>query len=350
MGGRRGRASGSARRSELARPSRPRAPSPSAATGRPPRVGLGQRAEETDARRRASARQRPGRSSARSARSSPRPGAAPGTRARSRSRPSTTSCSGIGRSIPPRRSSRSCRSRPTSRSSCSELGGRAVVERALDAGVVELLAAADERAADVDLDALARPRPRPSSRGAPVASRPAGGCRRPRRARRVEARVPVGRVERLAARVRLDVHRAAGGDERGDVGDRVEDAVAAVAALEVERLVEIHRLGRVDRDERDVRLFGVRQPWRGGRLPGVGAHLLRKAELDVQVVAELRERRLDLWGVGGREADAALHAEEPRGSAVLADVASRRPTSKDRSVVAPVAPRSRGKESGWTPT
>ena len=69
--------------------------------------------------------------------------------------PRSTSCSGIARLIPPRRASRSWRSSPTSRSSCSDSLAAAVVERALDAGVVELLAAAHERAADVDRDALA---------------------------------------------------------------------------------------------------------------------------------------------------------------------------------------------------
>ena len=46
-------------------------------------------------------------------------------------------------------------------------------------------------------------------------------------------------VQCLSPRVSLLVHRSAGRDERGDVGDRVADAIALPAALEVESLVEI---------------------------------------------------------------------------------------------------------------
>ncbi len=79
---------------------------------------------------------------------------------------------------------------------------------------------------------------------------------------RVEARVAVRRVERLAALMGLRVHRPARRDERSDVGDRVVDAVPGAAALDVERLVEVHRLGRVDGDERDRRLVRVGEPGR----------------------------------------------------------------------------------------
>ena len=63
----------------------------------------------------------------------------------------------------------------------------------------------------------------------------------------------------------FDIHRPAGLDEGGDVGDRIPDAIAGAVALEMERLVEVHRLGRVDGDERDRGLVGVRE---AGRVDG----------------------------------------------------------------------------------
>ena len=103
----------------------------------------------------------------------------------------------------------------------------------------------------------------------------------------------------------LDVHRAAGVDERRHVRDRVADAVAVPAALEVERLVEITGAERVERHERDLRLVGVRQAGRARRLLGVGQHLVGEVERDLQLAPELGERRLDLGAVG-REAERAL--------------------------------------------
>ena len=50
--------------------------------------------------------------------------------------------------------------------------------------------------------------------------------------------------------LRLQVDRVARRDERRDVGDRVVDDVAVAVALDVQRLVEVHRRRRVDRDER----------------------------------------------------------------------------------------------------
>ena len=121
----------------------------------------------------------------------------------------------------------------------------------------------------------------------------------------VEPCVLVRRVERLAALVGLDVHRPAGVDERGHVGDRVADAVPIPAALDVERLVEITGAERVERDERKRRLVGLRQARRARRLLGVGEHLVREVERDLQLAPQLGERRLDLGAVG-REAERAL--------------------------------------------
>ena len=186
------------------------------------------------------------------------------------------------------------------------LGGAAVVERALDAGVVELLATAYERASKVDVDALAArvDLHRPDERRARLTGKEA--ARALGEGRGVEPGVLVRGVERLAAVVSLGVHRPARLDERGDVGDRIADAVAAAVTLEVERLVEVHRLGRVDGDERDRGLVGLRQARRAARLLGVGQDGLGKLQRDVEVLAQLGERRRDRGGVGRGDADTAV--------------------------------------------
>ena len=106
------------------------------------------------------------------------------------------------------------------------LVGRAAVEVLLDADVVELRPAADERAPDRDVDALAGlvDVHRPDDGGPRLVGQQARGALREHG--RVEPRVLVRGVERLAALVGLDVHRAAGVDERRHVRDRVADAVA----------------------------------------------------------------------------------------------------------------------------
>ena len=105
--------------------------------------------------------------------------------------------------------------------------------------------------------------------------------------------------------MRFDIHRPAGLDEGGDVGDRVPDAIAAAVALEVERLVEVHRLGRVDGDERDVGLVGLREAGRADGPLGIGEDGLGKLQRDVQVFAQFGERRRDRGGVGRGDAEVA---------------------------------------------
>ncbi len=132
-----------------------------------------------------------------------------------------------------------------------------MVERLLDTAVVELLPAPHAGLANVDLGALAGlvHVHRPDERGTQLAGEQAG--RALGQLGRVEPRVPVGGVERHAAPVRLLVERASGRDERGDVGDGVAHPVAGAASLDVECLVEVHRLGWVDRDELDRGLVGI---------------------------------------------------------------------------------------------
>ena len=184
---------------------------------------------------------------------------------------------------------------------------RPVLQRALHARVVELLPAAHERLADIDLDPLAAPvdlhRPE-DGRADPVGQEAAGALGQ---RRRIEPGVPVRRVERLAALVCLDVHRPARGDERGDVGDRVADAVALTAPLEVERLVEVHRLRWVDRDERNRRLVMVGEPRCADGALRIGEHLVRELERDLEARAQLRKRGGDLGRIGCGQADAASH-------------------------------------------
>ena len=90
--------------------------------------------------------------------------------------------------------------------------------------------------------------------------------------------VQVGRVEAFWPRACASRSiGAAGRDEGGDVGDRVVDEEDVAAPLEVQRLVEILRVGRVDSDEWDRRFrpprVGVERldcfaPRRQGRLGG----------------------------------------------------------------------------------
>ena len=62
----------------------------------------------------------------------------------------------------------------------------------------------------------------------------------------------VGAVQRLPAPVGLLVDRVARLEERHHVGDRVVHDVAVAVGLQVHRLVEVHRAGRVDGHELQV--------------------------------------------------------------------------------------------------
>ena len=84
--------------------------------------------------------------------------------------------------------------------------------------------------------------------------------------RRVQRDLGVGAVEGLAAAVGLHVDRVAGRDERREVGDGVVHDEAVAGALEMHRLVEVHRRRRVDGHERQVGQVEVRQSRVGGGL------------------------------------------------------------------------------------
>ena len=125
----------------------------------------------------------------------------------------------------------------------------------------------DERSGRVEVE-------RPQDRRAPHAREQAR--RALREHGRVQRRVLVRRVDGDRAAVGLAVEGARARHERAEVGDRVAHAVAAVAALDVERLVEVARPGRVDRHERQVDAVA---PGRGGRRrPRLGLDLGREAD------------------------------------------------------------------------
>jgi hypothetical protein len=137
---------------------------------------------------------------------------------------------------------------------------RTGVEVLLHPGVVELRARLHQRAFADHFGAFAGgvDGDRPQQRG-PY------GVRQQRRGalgqlRRVQRRALVRRVQRLAAPARLEVDRVTGLHERRDVRDRVVHGVAVAGAFDVQGLVEVHRVRRVDRDELDVGPVQLRQP------------------------------------------------------------------------------------------
>ena len=125
----------------------------------------------------------------------------------------------------------------------------------------------------------------------------------------VQRDLRVGAVQRLAARVGLQVDRVAGGDERREVGDRVRQHVAVAVTGEVQRLVEVHRAGRVDGDQRELGAVEVRQARVGGRLLGRGLDVGRERREDLELGLDVGDPGAE--GVGG-DALGGLGPVEPR--------------------------------------
>ena len=247
-------ACGSRRRSRAPAPTRHRVPSRSCAAGRPPSGRRSAASSGSRRARRASARPLPGRPSARSGRSSPPPAAARERRARSRSRPARPPARGSAarsRRGAPRAPGGAGRPRGGAARTPRPCRRRASAGRPRSSSFSRLRTSARRTSTSIPSPVSSTSIVQSDGRPGLVGQEAAGAFGE---LRRIEAGVPVRRVERLAALVCLDVHRPARGDEGGDVGDRVADAVALPTALEVERLVEVHRLRRVDRDERDRRL------------------------------------------------------------------------------------------------
>ena len=77
----------------------------------------------------------------------------------------------------------------------------------------------------------------------------------------------IRRVDGLPALAGFRIERAARSHEGGHIGDRVAHPVTVAVALQVERLVEIHRPSGIDGDVRDIGRVEVGEHRkRGGRL------------------------------------------------------------------------------------
>src|SRR5690348_492749 len=94
-------------------------------------------------------------------------------------------------------------------------------------------------------------------------------------------------VQGFAAAIGFDIERAAGRNERRHVGDRVVNAPAAAVAFDVHRLVEIHRTGRIDGDERNVGAIEVGQLHVGRGVERCGFDFGRKRVGQVHLLADV---------------------------------------------------------------
>ena len=188
------------------------------------------------------------------------------------------------------------------------LVGRAVVDGLLHPLVVQPVGAAHHRPVDHDLGALAVGLERhvPDERRAGLAGEQAG--RVLTQHRWVERRALVGGVDGLPAAAGLGVDGSPGPDEGRHVGDGVADAVAVTGALDVQRLVEVHRPGRVDGEERQRRSRRARAgreprrqpsprtPPRAGRPPGPSARPgWRRTSPPAQRTARRSVSRVGSW-------------------------------------------------------
>ena len=120
----------------------------------------------------------------------------------------------------------------------------------------------------------------------------------------------VGAVHGLAPPAGHPVEVAAQADEGGDVGDGVPDAVPAAVPLQVHRLVEVHRAGRVEGEEGQVGLVEGRDRGLGADPFGLGERRGGVGAVQPQLGADGREpgaQRLPEAvrdrGVGGAEDD-----------------------------------------------
>ncbi len=132
---------------------------------------------------------------------------------------------------------------------------------------------------------------------------------------------PVGRVHRLPALARLGVDRTAGCDQGRQVRDRVVHLVGrrgvGVVSLEVQRLVEVGRALRVDRHERHVREVAIGQDVGGDRRGRLGFDLGRERLGQLQLPADLLQRRREqvVLGVGELAPSARRSRPGPRPAA-----------------------------------
>ena len=130
----------------------------------------------------------------------------------------------------------------------------------------------------------------------------------------------VGAVEGEPPVACFGVDGPAGCHECGDIGDRVEHAMAGAPSLGRECLVEVARAGRIDRDQREIsgipdpvlRPGGYHRPGCPGSFGG-GLHLGGKAGRDVELIADPPESG-DHLGIRRAADGLARHGADPNGT------------------------------------
>ena len=115
---------------------------------------------------------------------------------------------------------------------------------------------------------------------------------------RVQRNPRVRAVQRLAAPVGLDIHRVASDDKRGDIGDRVIDPVTAGVAFEEHRLIQIHRLRRVDRDQWNIGAIQIRQARIGSGFCGCGFYFRWKFQRQFELALDSGKALLENRVIG----------------------------------------------------
>ena len=85
------------------------------------------------------------------------------------------------------------------------------------------------------------------------------------------------------------VDRIAVGNEPGDVGDRIAKDKIAPGLLDRERLIEIGRARRIERDERDVRAVDMVRQRLARRRFGRGLNLRREVARQLELRSDRRE-------------------------------------------------------------
>ena len=125
----------------------------------------------------------------------------------------------------------------------------------------------------------------------------------------------VGHVDRLPATARLGVESAAGTHVQRHIGDGVAHVETLAVTLQVHGLIEVHRTGRVDREERHGRLVALRFLDMRERVESVGHGVGRVVGGQLVLGAQGLERARELaGGVGVLQQDAcARHGPSLRG-------------------------------------
>ena len=175
---------------------------------------------------------------------------------------------------------------PTSASSRNTSRGCSPVELGLRLLVAELLPTADPGPDHVGVDHLpVRIQPDRPQQGGPDLIRQQ--TRRPlAEHRRVERDPSVRGVHRHPPPVRFVIKQIPARDEGGHIGDRVGDDEAVVGPPDVQRLIEITRAGRIDRDQLQVGPIMINESRPGRGAVGRGQHIRRELRGNGQALAD----------------------------------------------------------------